>query len=249
MPIRTKVILLALLAALPAFSACRSSRTPGAGAAGEGAPIRVLVVTGGHPYPTSFYSVFESLSGITWDHAPSNTEAFKSDVREKYDVIVLYDMSKDLDETGRRNLRAFLESGKGMVAMHHAIVNYAYTWPWWYETVIGGRYLERPADGLPASTYAHDETIRVRPVLRHPVTEGIGPFEVYDETYKGMWISPKVDVLLETDHPKADRPIAWVSPYDRSRVVYLQLGHGTPAHQHPSYRRLVGNAIRWVALR
>ena len=37
-------------------------------------PIRVLVVTGGHTYPTAFYTVFEQ-PGIAWDHAVSSEEA------------------------------------------------------------------------------------------------------------------------------------------------------------------------------
>jgi hypothetical protein len=31
--------------------------------------------------------------------------------------------------------------------------------------------------------------------------------------------------------------------------VYLQLGHGEPAHRHPGYRALVRNAVLWTAKR
>ena len=33
---------------------------------------------------------------------------------------------------------------------------------------------------------------------------------------------------------------------DKSRVVYIQLGHGETAHLYPVYRTLVQDAIRWV---
>ena len=67
-----------------------------------------------------------------------------------------------------------------------------------------------------------------------------------DETYKGMWIAPDVKVLLRTDNPTSDGPVAWISPYSKSRVVYLQLGHDAAVHYHPAYRTLVRNAVFWL---
>jgi type 1 glutamine amidotransferase len=208
--------------------------------------LRTLVVTGGHDYPTSFYTLFEGQDDIDWTHAATNREAFRRDIRADFDVLVLYDSSRDLDEKGRANLQAFVESGKGVVVLHHAIVDYP-DWPWWYREVVGGRYLEKPDGALPASTYKHDVELRIRPVVSHPIIADIGPMHIVDETYKGMWISPSVTVLLRTDEPTADGPVAWISPYAQSRVVYLQGGHDSAAHRHSGYRTLVRNAILWSA--
>ena len=68
-------------------------------------PLRLLVVTGGHDYETSFYTLFEGQDEITWTHAVSNVEAFRRDIRGRFDVLVLYDSSRTLDEAGRANLR------------------------------------------------------------------------------------------------------------------------------------------------
>jgi type 1 glutamine amidotransferase len=68
-----------------------------------------------------------------------------------------------------------------------------------------------------------------------------------DETYKDVWISPKVKVLLKTDCPTSDGPVAWISPYEKSRVIYIELGHDQQAHQNPQYRELVRRAILWAA--
>jgi len=207
-------------------------------------PLRVLVVTGGHTYPTSFYSLFEQR-GITWDHAVSSEEAYRKDLRGHYNVLVLHDMPKTLSVEGRANLRAFAEAGGGVVVIHHAIVSYP-DWDW-YRDLIGARYLESPAAGMPASTYRHDESMRVVVGRAHPVTAGLTDFTLLDETYKGMWLAPTNTVLLTTDNPTADPPVAWVSAYDRARVVTIQLGHGPESHRDPSYRQLVGNAMTWVA--
>lgn len=211
----------------------------------ETVQLRLLVVTGGHDFPTSFYTLFDSPSEFQWDHATSNHEAFRSDLRGRYDVLVLYDSSTEISETEKSNLTDFVQSGKGLVVLHHALVDYP-DWRWWWHEVVGGKYLLKPEAGLPASTYLHDQEVVVEPVGKHPILSGIGRARVSDETYKGMWISPDVDVILKTDNPTSDGPVAWISPYEKSRVVCIQLGHDEQAHRHPTYRKLVRNAILWA---
>jgi type 1 glutamine amidotransferase len=206
-------------------------------------PVRVLVVTGGHDHEASFYEVFEDHWHLTVNINP-HPIAYNREIAKHYDVLVVYDSIQDLPEKQKEHLRQFVESGKGVVALHHAIVDF-WQWPWWYKDVIGGRYLLKPDGGSPASTFLHDQELRVTPVGEHPILKGIPPMHIFDETYKGMWISPGVKVLLRTDHPTSDGPVAWVSPYEKSRVVYIQLGHGRQAHEHPCYRDLVRNAILW----
>jgi hypothetical protein len=205
-----------------------------------------MVVTGGHDYETSFYALFEGQADVTWSHAASAREAFRRDLRPAFDVLVLYDSTRELEEAGRANLRAFVEAGKGVVVLHHAIVDYP-DWEWWYRDVVGGRYLEKPDGKLAASTYRHDVELFIKPAAQHPVLTDVGPMHIIDETYKGMWISPDVKVLLRTEEPTADGPVAWISPYAKSRVAYLQGGHDSAALKHPAYRKLVRNAVLWSA--
>lgn len=228
----------ASLAAVP-LAAKNPARSPD----DSGPRVRVLVVTGGHDYSTSFYTVFEQ-EGLAWDHATTSEEGFTQDLRGRYDAVVLYDMSASLSEGGRANLRAFAESGGGLVVLHHAIVSYQ-DWAWYHE-LVGGRYVSDAA-GRPASTYLHDQDVEVRVVARHPITEGVVLPRIHDETYKGMEIASSNTVLLATSHASADGPLAWVSAYPKARVVYVQLGHGPEAHRNPGFRRLVLNAIRWTA--
>jgi type 1 glutamine amidotransferase len=213
----------------------------------KGEPPRVLVVTGGHDHEASFYSVFEGQEGmrVTVDPHPA---AFRRDPVTRFEVIVLYDMVDvgDVDEARRKNLQRFVESGKGLVILHHALCSYN-GWEWWWREVAGARYLQKPDGGRPASTYKHDVKLKVTPAGSHPVLQGIGAMEMVDETYKGMWMAPANQVLLKTDHPTSDGPVAWISAYPKSRVVAIQLGHGKEAHVHPGFRRLVRNAILWSA--
>ncbi len=158
----------------------------------------------------------------------------------------MYDFSRDLDEKGKKNLRDFVESGKGVVVLHHALLNYQ-KWDWWYQDTVGGSYrLQKEGDRL-SSTVKNDQQISVTPVGQHPVTAGIEPFQVVDETYKRMWMSPSIKPLLTTDNPYSDPVLAWIGPNPQAKVVAIQLGHGHMAHGHPSYRALVHNAILWAA--
>ncbi len=62
-----------------------------------------------------------------------------------------------------------------------------------------------------------------------------------------LWLAPTNTVLLTTDNPTGDPPVAWVSAYRRSRVVTIQLGHGPESQRDASFRRLMLNAITWTA--
>jgi type 1 glutamine amidotransferase len=209
--------------------------------------LRVLVVTGGHSYDPSFYSVFSGHADIAWSHATSQKEAFTAEMAKRWDVLVLYDMHNEIGEAEKTNLRAFVEAGKGVVALHHAIVDYT-SWPWWYEQVIGGKYFEKPEGEHPASRYQHDVPIVGRIVpgkQNHPVVRGLGDLVTFDECYQGMWHSAKIEVLMETDSPCNDRQLVYLGP--TPHTVYIQLGHDTDTHLHPGYRQLVHNAILWSA--
>src|SRR6516162_4224245 len=200
--------------------------------------VRGLLITGGHDHETSFYTLFHGYEDLARIPVTSSTMAFQSDLRGKYDVLIMYDFSRDLTETGKKNLRDFVESGKGIVVLHHALLNYQ-KWPWWYENVVGGSYRLGKEGDIPASTYKGDQKIFVAPEGKHAITRGLEPFHVLDETYKHMWISPKVKPLLITDNPNGDRYLAWIGPCETSRVVAIQLGYGPTVFGDPAYRKLV----------
>jgi type 1 glutamine amidotransferase len=208
--------------------------------------LRALLITGGHDHETSFYTLFQGFEDLARLPVTTSTLAFQNDIRGKYDVLIMYDFSRDLTETGKKNLRDFVASGKGIVVLHHALLNYQ-TWPWWYEDVVGGSYRLRREGDIPSSTVKNDQKIFVAPEGKHPITRGFEPFQVMDETYKHMWISPKVQPLLITDNPNGDRFLAWIGPCTTSKVAAIQLGHGPTVFSHPAYRTLVHNAILWAA--
>jgi hypothetical protein len=210
-------------------------------------PVRILLVTGGHTFNPEFYELFVNRPDLDVT-VTGHPDVYKSDFRDSTDVLVLYDLMPEMSQPRQNNLRAFLEAGRGLVVLHHAIADFP-SWSWWTDEVVGGKYLEHAEPGHPASTYKHDEDLYVTPTGQHPIIRGLGPMHFSDETYKGMVISPKVQVLLRTTNPTSDGPVAWIGPYKKSRVVYIQLGHGRFAHENPDYQELVHRAILWAARR
>jgi type 1 glutamine amidotransferase len=210
-------------------------------------PVRVLLVTGGHDHEPSFYSIFEGHDSMKVNVDP-HPAAFRHEITGRYDVLVLYDLVQleDVDESRRKNLQAFVEAGKGVVILHHAVCSYN-AWEWWWHDVAGVRYLTKAEDGRSPSSYSHDEKLVIKPARDHAILNGVGTLEMTDETYHGMWMAPSNQVLLTTTNPTSDGPVAWISAYPKSRVVVIQPGHSREAHLHPGYRRLVQNAIFWSA--
>ena len=178
--------------------------------AGTGS-VRALLITGGHDHETAFYSLFDGYQELGSIPVVTSSTAFQNDLRSKYDVVIMYDFSRDLDEKGKKNLRDFVESGKGVVVLHHALLNYQ-KWNWWYQDAVGGSYrLSREGD-VPSSTVKNNQDIAVTPESDHPITAGIAPFHIVDETYGRMWMSDKVRPLLATDNPNSSHYVAWIGP-------------------------------------
>ncbi len=227
----------------------------GRAAAAEAGKVRVLLITGGHGFEREpFFKVFQENPDITFaaSEEPQAQARWKADAASQYDVIVLYDMWQPISNEAKADFLARLKEGKGLVALHHCLASYQ-SWPE-YAQVIGGKYrLEKTVENggeKPGSTYRHDVDFTVRLAdQRHPVTRGLKDFAIHDETYGGFDVSPQSHVLLTTDAPTSGPAIGWAKTYGKARVVYLQLGHDHQAYENPNYRRLVAQAIRWVARR
>lgn len=256
------------------------------------ADLRCLVAVRGHPFDrTAFDAPFQAMPGITATMVdqPAAARLMNPDAMADFDVLVLYDMPgldfesgegapayRDPPDYLREGLRAVLEAGKGVVALHHALAG----WPTWdeYHEWLGGRFLYHPGPvrgaDWPDSGYRHDVAYRAEVVADHPVTTGLPPhFDLTDELYLCPVFEGDVTPLLRSsatftrdhfwsadlatrgqmfanqgwEHPPGSNLIGWAKQALASRLVYLQPGDGPSAYENPHVRRLLENAIRWVA--
>ncbi len=176
-----------------------------------------------------------------------------------------------------QRFEALLARGKGLVFLHHAIAGWPswnrygeimggrfhYTPARWNGT------------DLPDSGYRHDVTHTVDVVdVDHPVCAGLpASFEITDEVYLYPVDESGVIPLMRSrhrftddgfysadlavrghrysnegwSHPPGSDLVAWVRREGPSRIVYVQFGDGPQTYADPNYRRVVHNAIDWVA--
>ena len=192
-------------------------------------PVKVLFITGGHDYDKENFDVMLGKLPIVYDHVehPDAYVMLKSDKLDKYDVVMLYDMPKEISPEAQRDFIAMLNKGKGLVVLHHAFCSYD-LWPE-YVRIVGGRYHHYPwmKDGnvQKPSNYTHDATMQVRVEdLNHPITKGVSDFEIIDEAYGNTEILTDVHPILSTDSPDSGPLVCWTNIYGQSRVVALTLG-------------------------
>jgi type 1 glutamine amidotransferase len=176
----------------------------------------------------------------------------------------------------RRGLLELLRHGQGWVATHHALAGWP-GWEAWADALGGrfhytparlhGR--DWPSSGTRITRY----TARIV-AAHHPVCAGVDDFELTDELYccpvfedailPLVRADASMDGLLFTstyehvlageaaapdcrDHPPASDAIAWATIAERSPVVYVQPGDSASTFAVDGYRRLIANAVAWVA--
>lgn len=180
------------------------------------------------------------------------------------------------DPDAAADLVALLERGQGLVVLHHAIAAWP-AWEGWAEAIGGRfLYAPGVLRGaaLPSSGYRM-ATHTVQVVDRsHPVTDGVADFEVDDELYFAPVLDDRVHPLLRSDADFAGELfqdtfdevsngsstgvtcagrgtgsdlVGWTTTAGRSPVVYLQPGDGPSTFADPNFRRLLGNALAFVA--
>jgi uncharacterized protein len=221
--------------------------------AGAASKVRVLLVTGNKSYEREpFLDVFRSnprLAVTHLEHSGIQADAWERADLEACDVVVLYDMPREITDKQKQRFTSLFARGTGLLVLHHALVSFQ-SWSE-YERIVGGRYIDVPEKGgdprETPSGYQHDVDIPVRVVPNHPVTRGLSDFTIHDEIYWAYRVSPSVKPLLTTTHPKSGNPLAWEKREGKSRLVYLQLGHGPSAYNDANFRKLIANAIDYVA--
>lgn len=213
-------------------------------------PIKIMLVTGGHSYDTiQFFEMFDALKGIEYEHfgQPKANRELAGNQAEDFDVLVFYDMWKTISDNEKNAYLQLTKQGKPFLFLHHSIASYQ-NWPE-FEKILGGKYFEK-GNGVPeelVSNYDHDVWVYCSVFDFHPVTKGFRELRFFDEIYGNVRISDDVIPLLKTRHPKSMEVIAWENRYNNSKIIYLQSGHDYRTYESEDYRKLLLQAIQYLA--
>ncbi len=80
----------------------------------------------------------------------------------------------------------------------------------------------------------------------HPIVAGLTDFEIFDEMYSYLALSPGNVVLATHRYEERDHPLAWARESGSRRVVYDALGHSIRAYDSPERVRLLEREALWV---
>lgn len=225
--------------------------------AAAAAPLRVQYTTGSHTVPIQQYAMFDDARFRDLDvwvrpHPHAFDAINGAPGRPGPDVVVLGDyLTGDWPEGDKTLMRKYLDSGKGLVVLHHSVGDNQ-LWPYWFQEVLGGGLVQREEmqewtkhhSGLRQFPRQH-----ISPVGDHPIVRNIHPFLLpRDELFTDMWFSPKAVTLLRSDDRNLTNngAIAWLGVHPKARVVCFQAGHTDWVNMDPNYQKVVHNMILWA---
>lgn len=155
-----------------------------------------------------------------------------------YDVLVFYTQSPTFTKQEQQSLADYVASGKGFVPLHAANVidEQAPVDQGLYAALVGSR-LE-----------GHAAFMRIPVSLEedHPVTRGLEPFEIDDEPYVIQWVDQPARVLASGRWEGTDHPLVYTKEHGKGRICYVAFGHDGRAWYHPSFKKLLVQAVRWA---
>jgi uncharacterized protein len=174
------------------------------------------------------------------------------------------------------SMNRLFERGVGLVIVHHALAGWP-TWDGWADAIGGRFFYAPGAlhgEPWPSSGTRIDRYTARVVAPDHPICDGVGDFQLTDELYCCPVFTDRVIPLMCSDadfdpdrfvstyehvivgedgaprctgHPPPSNLIAWATTAQRSRIVVIQPGDSSATFELPDYRRLLGNAVRWVS--
>jgi hypothetical protein len=216
--------------------------------------VTLAAITGNHPHDVpAFQQLLRALPGV--DAYPQALEDWAADeghVRDAYGALLFYNFHQappdDAVRGGKKVPEALAALGQrpqGLVILHHGLLCYrqaaqagAYEAQWSAIVGIGARNF----------AYYPNETVSVEIANpRHPITQGLAPWQMVDETYVMPEPGAGSEILLGTSHARSMRALAWTRSHGVARVFCLVLGHDELAYTNPSFREVLVRGVRWAA--
>ncbi|MBP7050024.1 MAG: ThuA domain-containing protein [Phycisphaerae bacterium] len=216
------------------------------------APIKVLLITGddvsAHPWREMSETTREILvnSGkfdVKISEDPLILES--ATALKNYDVIafLIYSAKRaELPAQAQENLLNYVKGGKGFFVQHLATASF----PKWEEfgKLCGRKWVMGTSGHGPRAPFQAKVVDK-----QHPITAGLGDFEVDDELYAKLQGDAKIQVLVtaDSDWSKKTEPLIFVQNYGNGRVVHNAFGHDRKALMTPNVQKIITRGTEWAA--
>ena len=202
-------------------------------------PLKLLFLgDNGHHQPAER---FEQLQPVLKERGIELTYTDKVDdlnaeTLGKYAGLVIYANHEKISPEQEQALLDYVAGGKGFIPLHCA--SYCFLNSPKYIELVGAQF-QRHGTGTFRTILAEAE---------HPIMQGFGGFESWDETYVHTKHNEKDRTVLEyrVDGEGASEPWTWVRTHGKGRVFYTAWGHDQRTWGNPGFQNLVERGIRWA---
>jgi uncharacterized protein len=153
----------------------------------------------------------------------------------KYDELIIYANHTKIAPEQEKALLDFVAGGKGFLPLHSA--SFCFQNSPDYIALVGAQFQKHKTGEFVTDIVQPD----------HQVLLGIRPFKVWDETYVHAKHNNDRTVIMERVDETGREPWTWTRSHGKGRVFYTAYGHDERVWSHPSFHRLIRNAIYWAA--
>ena len=183
-----------------------------------------------------------------------------ADALAAIDLIVQVNTMSTIEGAEFEGLRAAIENGTGMAGWHGGIAD-SYRNTSDYLQLIGGQFAAHP--GKPADERTGEQsdnyvphTIRMtEAAAEHPITHGIGDFDLVTEQY---WVlhDDYNDVLATTTHAnrpwnpwnrEITSPAVWTRQWGKGRIFVSTPGHHVDILKNPNVKTIIERGLLWAS--
>ncbi|HEY2414337.1 MAG TPA: PVC-type heme-binding CxxCH protein [Pirellulaceae bacterium] len=208
------------------------------GSAAEQARLKLLFLgDNGHHQPAARFAQLEPVlkeRGIDLTYS-DKVEDLNAATLGKYDGLVIYANTTKISPEQEQALLDYVASGKGFVPLHCA--SYCFLNSDKYIELVGAQFKSHKV-GTFRTTLVEAE---------HPIMQGFGGFESFDETYVHTKHNEKDRTVLEyRQEDDQKEPWTWVRTHGKGRVFYTAWGHDQRTWANPGFQNLVERGIRWA---
>ncbi|MEU1973035.1 ThuA domain-containing protein [Microbacterium sp. NPDC019599] len=176
------------------------------------------------------------------------------------DLIVQCVTMSEIAQEELTGLRSAIEAGTGLTGWHGGIAD-SFRSSSDYLQLVGGIFATHPAVGPGETRLEGEENYREHTVnitelgRQHPITAGIGDFDLRTEQY---WVlsDDLNDVLATTTHPAESwqqwhrpttSPAVWTRRWGAGRIVVSTAGHSLDVLDDPNVRTIIERGMLWAA--
>lgn len=154
----------------------------------------------------------------------------------RYAALVVYANIDRIEADQETALLDYVTNGGGFVPLHCA--TYCFRNSDDVVALMGGQF-KRHGTGTFRTQQA---------TTNHPIMDGFGGFESWDETYVHHLHNEKDRTVLEYRVDKEGRePWTWIRTHGEGRVFYTAWGHDQRTFNNKGFHNLVERGIRWAA--